>query len=144
MYTSHLLTHWGRDKMAAVFKLIFLKKINKFWLTFPRSFSQVYNSQQFSIGSDNGLAPIGWQGIIWTNDAYFTDAYMRRTASMSQYWQQPVLIFSFRSYCTNCFYTWRPRQNGCHSKTSFSEHILCRLWYFNQIFADICPQVCTS
>ena len=115
--------------MAAVFKLIFLKKINEFWLKFPRSFSQVYNSQQFSIGSDNGLAPTRWKGIIWTNDAYFTDAYMRRTASMSQHWPQPVLIFSFRSYCTNCFYTWRPRQNVCHSKnvifrTSFMQTVV--------------------
>ena len=24
-----------------------------------------------------------WQAIIWTNDGYFTDAYMRHSASMS-------------------------------------------------------------
>ena len=34
-------------------------------------------------GSDNGLAPSRRQAIIWTNDDYFTDAYMRHTVSMS-------------------------------------------------------------
>ena len=37
----------------------------------------------FSFGSDNGLAPRRRQAIIWTNDGYFTDAYMRHSASMS-------------------------------------------------------------
>ena len=36
-----------------------------------------------SIGSDNGLALARQQAIIWTNDRYFTDAYMRHPASMS-------------------------------------------------------------
>ena len=36
-----------------------------------------------SIGLDNGLAPSRRQAIIWTNDGYITDAYMRRSASMS-------------------------------------------------------------
>ena len=35
------------------------------------------------IGLDNGLAPSRRQAIIWTNDGYITDAYMRRSASMS-------------------------------------------------------------
>ena len=35
------------------------------------------------IGSDNGLAPGGWQAIVWTNDAQFINAYMRHSASMS-------------------------------------------------------------
>ena len=30
--------------------------------------SQGSNSQYFSIGSDNGLAPTRQQAIIWTND----------------------------------------------------------------------------
>ena len=41
------------------------------------------NEQYSSIGSDNGLAPTKRQAIIWTNDGYFTDAYMRQSASMS-------------------------------------------------------------
>ena len=39
--------------------------------------------QYFSIGSDNGLAPVRREAIIWTNDGWFTDAYMRHSASMS-------------------------------------------------------------
>ena len=35
------------------------------------------------IGSDNGLAPVRRQTIIWTNGGPFTDAYMRHSASMS-------------------------------------------------------------
>ena len=35
------------------------------------------------IGLDNGLAPTRRQAIILTNDDYFTDAYMRQSASMS-------------------------------------------------------------
>ena len=34
-------------------------------------------------GSDNGLVPSRRQDIIWTNGGYFTDAYMRHSASMS-------------------------------------------------------------
>ena len=36
-----------------------------------------------SIVSDNGLALIRQQAIIWTNDGLITDAYMRHSASMS-------------------------------------------------------------
>ena len=35
------------------------------------------NQQYSSIGADNGLAPAVRQTIIWTNDGYFADAYMR-------------------------------------------------------------------
>ena len=35
------------------------------------------------IGLDNGLAPTKQQAVIWTNDGYFTDAYIRHSASMS-------------------------------------------------------------
>ena len=34
-----------------------------------------------SIISDNGLVPIRWQVIIWTNDGYITDAYMLHSVS---------------------------------------------------------------
>ena len=36
-----------------------------------------------SISSYNGLAPTRREAIIWTNDYYFTDAYMRHSASVS-------------------------------------------------------------
>ena len=36
-----------------------------------------FNVTEFSIGSDNGLAP----NIIWTNDGLVVDAYMRHPAS---------------------------------------------------------------
>ena len=42
------------------------------------------SSLQYSnIGSGNGLAPTRRQAIIWNNDGYITDAYMRHSASMS-------------------------------------------------------------
>ena len=36
------------------------------------------------IGSDNGLVPIRQQAIIWTNDAYITDAYMPNSVSRDE------------------------------------------------------------
>ena len=39
------------------------------------------NKQYYIFGSDNGLAPVRRQAIIWNND-YFTDAYMCHKASM--------------------------------------------------------------
>ena len=36
-----------------------------------------------AIGSENGLAPVRQQAIIWTNDGLFTDTFMRQAASMS-------------------------------------------------------------
>ena len=47
------------------------------------SMNFVSYEQYCSIGSDNGLAPARQQAIIWTNDGFFTDAYMRHLASMS-------------------------------------------------------------
>ena len=53
-----------------------------FWL---KKISEVYpqgsNLHFSSIGSDNDLVPSGRQAIIWTNDDYFTDAYMCHLAS---------------------------------------------------------------
>ena len=51
---------------------------------FTEVFSKWPDQQYSSIGSDNGLAPIRRQAIIWTNDGYITDAYMRHSASMSE------------------------------------------------------------
>ena len=55
------LTHWGRDKMAAISKTIFSN-------AFLRMKSVVYRSKfHWSIGLDNGLASNRRQAIIWTN-----------------------------------------------------------------------------
>ena len=57
----------------------------EFYLGFPWNFFlgvQITLFQQ-SIGSDTGVAPSRRQVIIWANDGYFTDAYMRLLASMS-------------------------------------------------------------
>ena len=55
------------------------------WISFKISLNFVnkgpVNNIPASIGSDNGLAPTRRQAIIWTND-YFTDAFMRHSASM--------------------------------------------------------------
>ena len=37
----------------------------------------------YSIGLDNGLAPARRQAIIWTNDGWSTDAYVRHSALMN-------------------------------------------------------------
>ena len=48
-----------------------------------------------NIGSDNGLAPTRWHAIIWANDDYFTDAYMRHSASVS--WGNTLVIVGLPS-----------------------------------------------
>ena len=44
---------------------------------FTEVYSQGSNQQYSSIGSDNAVAPTWRQAVIWTNDDYSTDAYMR-------------------------------------------------------------------
>ena len=83
------LTHWGRDKMAAnfpddIFKLIFsnenvgipLKKIH--WSLFHR-----VQLKWVSIGSDNGWRRLGDKPLSEPVMVQLTEAFMRRTASMS-------------------------------------------------------------
>ena len=36
------------------------------------------------IVSDNGLAPTRQQAIIWTNDGWYTGAYLRHSTSMGE------------------------------------------------------------
>ena len=65
-----LSTHWGRDKMAAIFQMTFSNifswmKMHELRLRFNWSLS---NWQYSSIGSDNGFAPARRQAIVWTND----------------------------------------------------------------------------
>ena len=67
------LTHWGCDKMTAVFQMTFSNGFswmkmfpfwwNLHWRLFPRS-----NYQYSSTDSDNGLAPSWRQAIMWTKD----------------------------------------------------------------------------
>ena len=62
------LTHWGLDKMAANFQMTFwnafsLMKIHEFWFT--EVCYQGSNWQYYSIGTDNGLAPVRRQAIVW-------------------------------------------------------------------------------
>ena len=57
-------------------------KIYKFRLTFHWSLFPWIQLTIFH-DSDNGLVPARRQAIIWTNDDLFTDAHMRRSASMS-------------------------------------------------------------
>ena len=61
-----LFIHW--DKIVAISQTTVFRSINQ---------------QYSSIGSDNGLALNRRQAIIWTNDGYFTDAYMRHPASFN-------------------------------------------------------------
>ena len=64
-----LLTHWGLNKMVP-FCIHFQKHFScmlafftQIWLKIVRKSSQ----QHVSIGSGNGLSPIWWQAITWTN-----------------------------------------------------------------------------
>ena len=84
------LTHWCRDKMAAIFQTTFSiafswMKMYEFWLRFHCSLFPRVKLAIFHICSDNGLAPVRRQAIIWTNDGSSTDADMRHSASVS--WQ---------------------------------------------------------
>ena len=83
---AYMLTHWGRDKWPPFSKLYFQMhfrewKCMNFGWYFTEVCSKGPNWQYPSIGSDNGLAPARWKGIIWTIDEKFTDAYMRRVTA---------------------------------------------------------------
>ena len=82
------LTHWGRDKMAAIFQTTFSNAFffsENVWISLKISLRFVPNGPINipSIGSDNGLAPARRQAIIWTKGGWFADAIMRHSASMS-------------------------------------------------------------
>ena len=72
------LTHWGRDKMAAIFpdgifKYIFLNENIKISIKISLKFVQLtifhhLSESESESGLDNGLAPTRWQTIICTND----------------------------------------------------------------------------
>ena len=67
------ITHWGRDKIAAISQTTLSNsfswmKMLEFRLKFLEICSIGSNLQYSTIGSDNGLAPSRRQAIIWTND----------------------------------------------------------------------------
>ena len=80
------LTHWGRDKMAAIFQTTSSNafswmKVYEFRLRFHWS---LFLRVQLTVFQHwNGLAPARRQAIIWSNAGLFIDAYMRHSASMS-------------------------------------------------------------
>ena len=81
------LTHWGLDNMATIYQMTFSDasswmKMCKFQSRFHGSLLTRVQLKYSSIGSDNGLVPFRRQAIIWTSSDYFTDAYMRHSASM--------------------------------------------------------------
>ena len=75
----------GRQFPDDIFKRIFLNEY--VWILIQISLKFVpkraINNFPAMNSSDNGLAPIRRQAIIWTNDGSITDAYMRHSASMS-------------------------------------------------------------
>ena len=83
-----LLTHWAETKWQPFSKRNFQmhfrewKYVNFIWYFIECCSSR--SNQQYSInGSDNGLASSSRQPIIWTIGGWFTDAYMRHSASVS-------------------------------------------------------------
>ena len=82
MWDKHL-THWGRDKMTAIFQttssnVLSWMKMYEFRLRFHFC-SWGSNQQYSSIGSGNGLAPVRRQAIAWTNNGL---VYWRIYASL--------------------------------------------------------------
>ena len=71
-----------------------MKKYAFDW-NFTKICSYKSNKQYSKIGSDNGMAPIRRQAIIWTNNGLFTDEYMRHSASTSS--ESHINIYSYIS-----------------------------------------------
>ena len=66
-----VLTYWGRDKMAAIFRTTFANAFSwmkMFKLRLIWSLFQGSNQGSSSIGSDNGLTPARRQTINWIKD----------------------------------------------------------------------------
>ena len=74
----------GRHFPDNIFKCIFLNE--NVWILTKISIKFVpqgeVNNHDSTTGSDNGSVLARWQAIAWTNDGKFTDAYMRRSASV--------------------------------------------------------------
>ena len=92
----YILTHWGRDKMAANF-------LATFWICIFLNESVwifIKTSLKFVLMGPINVIPtlvqitawhcqLRWQAFIWTHDGYFIDAYMHHLASVS--WQGIIL-----------------------------------------------------
>ena len=85
-----VLTHW--EKMAAT---IFFNENVRIPINISLKF--VLKGAINSIGSDDGLVSSRWQAITWTNDDWFTDIYIRHSASMSWAEQEMRNWVSFQS-----------------------------------------------
>ena len=104
-----ILTHWGRDKMAAIFQTTFSNgcswmKIFEFWIQFDWSLFlrvQLIRTQHWFRISDNGLVLISQQAITWTNDG---QSWWHIYASLGFYELMPR-IGSFQKHQQFSFYT---------------------------------------
>ena len=67
---NYYLTQWGRDKVAAILQT---------------TFSNVFSSMNMFKGPMNNIPALvqimARQAIIWNNDDYFADAYIRHSAA---------------------------------------------------------------
>ena len=74
------LTHWGRDKMAAVSQIMFSNAFS--WMKMFEFRLKFHWSLFLRVQLTIFIVPSRRQAIIWTNDGKLTDAYMRHSASM--------------------------------------------------------------
>ena len=84
----------GRHFADDNFKCVFLSE--DMWISMNISLKFV--PQYSSIASDNGLAPIRRQAIIWINDGKFTDSYMRHSYVVMNTTQLTCWILSSRKF----------------------------------------------
>ena len=111
--------------------------MNEFLLGFHWSLFLRFQLTISNIGSDNGLVPTRRQAIVWTNVGYFTDAYMRPSASMSwcRFNTAVTLVFSlcttvpictlFSQFCKGL----QARHLGCMIKVLATELKRWFHWY---------------
>ena len=76
LYMDQHSTHWGRDKMDAIFQTTFSKafswmKMYEFQLRFHWSLFLRVQLTTSRIGSGNGLVTVRRQAIIWIDDGLF-------------------------------------------------------------------------
>ena len=114
-------THWGWDKMAALFHTTFSNafssmEVHKFWLRFHWSLFPKSNYQYCSIGSNNGLAPSRRQAIIWTNGGYICVNLLQ--------WVRALLVVMSQNNDT-----WNQTWSGYNLRFMSNIHgLLLKLW----------------
>ena len=92
------LTHWGRDKMAAISQATFSNafcsvKMYGFWLRFLWSLFLSFELTISQHCSDNGMTPTRRQAIIWTNDGI---VYWCIYVSLGLDMSQSIILLSIR------------------------------------------------